>query len=140
LTDTSAAERHSAPCSNRDYDFFYDGLERGELLIQRCRSCGELRNPPSPICPFCRSFDWVAEARSGKGSIYSYIVHHYPPLPGFETPHPVAVVALEEGIRFTGAMDGTPPDALAIDLPVEAEFLRRCNVASVRFVLSRDEK
>ena len=27
---------HNAPCSNRDFDFFYRGLEEERLLVQRC--------------------------------------------------------------------------------------------------------
>lgn len=73
---------------------------------------------------------------SGVGSIFSYMVHHHPPMPGFQTPHPVAVIALDEGIRFVAAMDGTAPEALKIGLPVQAEFFRRDAVATVRFKLA----
>ena len=38
---------HNAPCSNKDFDFFYRGLEEGQLLAQKCAACGVLRNPPS---------------------------------------------------------------------------------------------
>ena len=127
------ARRHAAPCSNGDYDFFYEGLEDGRLLIQKCSTCGRLRNPPSPSCPECGALDWSAEAMAGTGEIYSYIVHHYPALPGFETPHPVAVIALDEGIRFTAAMDGAPLDRVRIGARVAAEFLRRGPIATVRF-------
>jgi len=124
---------HNAPCSNRDYDFFYAGLEEGRLLIQRCSACGALRNPPSPSCPECRSLKWTAEPMSGEGEVFSYMVHYHPPLPGFASPHPVAVVALKEGVRFVAAMDGTPVESIAIGMPVRAEFIRRGEVASVRF-------
>jgi uncharacterized OB-fold protein len=124
---------HNAPCSNRDFDFFYRGLESEQLLVQRCARCGVLRNPPSPSCPSCRSFEWDTVPLSGRGRIHSYTVHYHPPLPGFATPHPVALVGMEEGVRFLGAMDGTDPSRLAIDLPVEAEFLQRDDVAAVRF-------
>jgi uncharacterized OB-fold protein len=134
--DDKAAEVHRAPGSNRDFDFFYVGLERGQLLAQKCQGCGELRNPPSPACPTCHSQDWAAEVLSGRGTIYSYMVHHHPPLPAFATPHPVVIAELEEGVRFLAAMDGTPPEAIAIGLPVEAEFLRREDVASFRFRLA----
>jgi uncharacterized protein len=124
---------HHAPCSNRDYDFFYAGLEQGHLLVQRCTPCGTLRNPPAPACPRCRSFDWTARPMSGRGTVFSHVVHRHPPLPGFASPHPVALIELEEGVRFVGAMDGTPLDAVAVGLPVAAEFLRRGDVAAIRF-------
>ncbi|MDR2858384.1 MAG: hypothetical protein LBV50_11125, partial [Novosphingobium sp.] len=39
---------HNAPCSNRDFDFFYKGLEDGQLLAQQCQTCSTLRSLPSP--------------------------------------------------------------------------------------------
>jgi uncharacterized protein len=124
---------HSAPLSNRDFDFFYDGLERHELLIQRCRHCDRLRNPPGPRCPGCGSTEWDAVRSTGEGKLYSYTVHHHPPLPGFETPHPIGVVELTEGVRLLGGMDGTPLAEIEIGMPLEIEFLRRGEVASFRF-------
>lgn len=135
-SQAEADKDHNAPCSNRDYDFFYAGLERNVLLAQSCSSCGTLRNPPLPSCPSCLSLEWAPRQLSGRGTIYSYIVHHYPPLDGFASPHPVAVVTLDEGVRFTGALDGTAPQEVAIGLPVEAEFVRRGDFASFRFKLA----
>ena len=125
---------HNAPCSNKDFDFFYRGLEEGKLLAQKCAACGVLRNPPSPCCPRCHSLAWQATPLSGR--IHSYTVHYHPPLPGFSTPHPVALVTLEEGIRFIGAMDGTPIERMSIDAPVSIEFLRRGAIAAFRFTLA----
>lgn len=124
---------HNAPCSNRDFDFFYRGLEAGQLLIQKCKGCGTLRSLPTPLCGTCRSFEWDAVPLAGTGRIHSFVIHHYPPLPGFETPHPIAVINMDEGVRMMGAMDATPAEALAIDLPVTVEFLRRGEVAAFRF-------
>lgn len=131
-----AGRGHNAPCSNRDFDFFYRGLEAQQLLIQKCGGCGTLRGLPTPACAECRSFDWQAVPVSGEGWIHSFVIHHYPPLPGFETPHPIAVVDLAEGVRLVAAMDGTAPDDLEIGAPVTAEFLRRGDVAAFRFRLS----
>src|SRR5579862_8852784 len=103
VTSTMSDEKqkkHAAPCSNRDFDFFYEGLEARQLLVQRCERCKQLRAPPAPMCPSCHSLRWTAEPVSGKGQIYSYTVHYHPPLPGFAVPHPVGVVSLVEGIRF----------------------------------------
>jgi uncharacterized protein len=127
------AKRHAAPCSNRDYDFFYDGLEDKKLLIQCCSDCGTLRNPPSPMCAQCRSLRWVGSEMSGAGTLHSYTVHYHPPMPGFDLPHPVGVVSLDEGIRFLGGLDAIRLDALAIGIRVQAEFFRRGAVASLRF-------
>lgn len=132
----SDAPGHNAPCSNRDFDFFYAGLEAGQLRVQRCTACGTLRSLPSPGCGACQSLEWDAVALSGHGHIHSYTVHHHPPLPGFPTPHPIALANMSEGVRMMGAMDGTAPEALHIDSPIRVEFVRRAGVAGFRFTLA----
>jgi uncharacterized OB-fold protein len=124
---------HNAPCSNKDFDFFYRGLEQSQVLVQKCARCGTLRNPPSPGCGECRSLEWDAVPLSGEGVVHSFTVHHHPPLPGFATPHPVVLADMAEGIRLIGAMDGTDPDAVKIGMLVRFEFLRRGEVAAFRF-------
>lgn len=141
MTTASASQQlgasgHNAPCSNKDFDFFYRGLEEGRLFAQKCCKCGLLRNPPTPACARCHSLVWEPVQLSGCGRIHSYTVHHHPPLPGFAVPHPIALVSMEEGVRFIGAMDGTPLASLAIDLPVTIEFCRRGTVAAFRFKLA----
>ena len=41
-----------------------------------------------------------------QGEVYSYVVHHHPPVPGRETPFVVALVELEEGVRMVGERRG----------------------------------
>jgi len=123
-----------AHCSNKDYNFFYDGLSEGKLLIQKCDSCGELRTPPGPMCPKCNSLKWTAVPAKGTGKVYSYTIHHYPPLPNYETPHPVAVVEMAEGVRFLGAVFDIPVDKVAIGLPVKAVFSKMGKLPMFHFV------
>lgn len=132
MTDASA-RGHNAPCSNRDFDFFYRGLEEQQLLVQKCANCGQIRSLPSPGCENCASLEWEPVTLSGGGEIYSYVTHYHPPLPGFGAPHPVALVLMDEGVRLLGAMDGTDPDTLKIGQRVKAEFLKRDTVAAFRF-------
>lgn len=124
---------HNAPCSNRDFDFFYRGLEAEKLLAQKCSECGRLRTLPSPACGTCRSLEWTEAQLSGEGTVFSFVTHHHPPLPGFQVPHVVAVIELQEGERLVGAMDGTDPANVAVGNPVRVEFLRRGDVAAYRF-------
>lgn len=128
-------QRHRAPVSGKDTHFYYNGLEDGKLLIQKCDSCGTLRNPPSPGCGTCSSTEWSPHELTGPGTIYSYTVHYHPPLPNFETPHPIAVAEFD-GVRVVGAMDGTDPEAIAIGKTVIVEFLRRGEAAGMRFKLA----
>jgi uncharacterized OB-fold protein len=134
MADVAVAGRgHNAPCSNKDFDFFYEGLEAGRVLVQKCGGCGVLRNPPSPACAQCRSLAWDAVPLSGDGVVHSYTVHHHPPIPGFTTPHPVVLAEMVEGVRLLGAMDGTPANEVRIGMPLRFEFLRRGDVAAFRF-------
>ena len=59
-----------APAISPDTEFFWDGLREHKLLIQRCAGCGQLRHPPRPMCPNCRSLDWNTIESSGRGAIY----------------------------------------------------------------------
>lgn len=130
------SENSADICSNKDYGFFYEGLRNRKILIQKCEICGLLRNPPSPMCSSCNSLDWHAVEMAGKGSIFSYTIHHYPAIPGFDTPHPIGVIELDEGVRMVAGLDGILFDRIEIGAPVQAEFITRSGVASVRFRLS----
>ncbi|HEX5366256.1 MAG TPA: OB-fold domain-containing protein [Acidimicrobiales bacterium] len=108
-----------APRADRDTAPFWDGVARGELVIQRCEDCHELRHPPGPMCPACRSLRWDTVTASGRGTIFSAIVPRYPELPGFEYPYVVVLVALEEGPRLVANLRGAPPGDARIGAPVE---------------------
>jgi uncharacterized OB-fold protein len=111
------------PGFTEDTLHFWEGLKRKELLIQRCASCAKLRHPPEPMCPHCRSLDWDTIRASGRGTIYSFVVMHYPPIPAFDYPNPVALIELEEGVRVVSNVVGVAREELAIGLPVAAEFV-----------------
>jgi uncharacterized OB-fold protein/acyl dehydratase len=112
------------PAVNQDTSFFWEGARRGELLIQRCSSCGALRHPPRPACPSCRSLEWETQRASGRGTVHSYVVHHHPPVPGFDPPYVVALVELEEGTRLISNLVEVDPAEVAIGMPVEIVFDR----------------
>ena len=102
---------------NQDTDFFWEGTEQGELRIQKCNACGLLRHPPGPVCPACHAMDRGFVVASGRGTIFSFLVHHAPKMPGRELPVTIALVELEEGVRFVADVRGNPED-LAIGDPV----------------------
>ena len=109
---------------NRDSAFFWEGVEKGELRIQRCGSCGTLRHPPRPMCAHCHSLAWESVVASGRGEVYSFVVHHHPPVYGFETPFAIALVELEEGTRIVGNVTDIAPADLRVGQPVEVKFVR----------------
>jgi uncharacterized OB-fold protein len=111
------------PVISPDTQFFWDGLRAGELRIQRWGDV--LRHPPGPVDPsgdLSTTPDYVVA--SGRGTVYSYIVHHHPQVPGKQTPFVVALVELDEGVRVLGELVGVEPDTVHIGLNVRAAFLR----------------
>ncbi len=115
--------RRPRPAMNQDTRFFWDGAKRGELLIQRCSSCGTLRHPPRTMCGECGSLEWDTVRASGRGEVFSFVVMHHPPVPGFEMPYVVALVALEEGTRIVTSIPEVDPAHVNIGMPVEVDFL-----------------
>ncbi len=110
------------PPRGRDNAFFWDGVDAGELRIQRCAGCGELHHPPRPMCHACHSVEWDWVVSSGRGTVHSFVVYHRPIVPPFEAPYVVAVVELEEGTRLVTNVVGVPPGEVHIDMPVECHF------------------
>jgi uncharacterized OB-fold protein len=111
-----------APPVGRDNAYFWEGVEAGELRIQRCNACGVLRHPPSPLCDRCGSSDMGYQVASGRGVVYSHVTHHYPPLPGVERPHVVLLVELEEGVRIVSEL--AEPAEVSIGMPVQVAFTK----------------
>jgi uncharacterized OB-fold protein len=111
------------PVRNQDTDFFWEGTQQGELRIQRCNACGELRHPPGPVCPTCHAMDRGHVVASGRGTVFSFLVHHAPKMPGRELPLTIALVELEEGLRVVADVRGNPED-LAIGDSVVVGFDR----------------
>ena len=71
----------------------------------------------------CAARDVSVFAASGKGRLYSYVIHHRS-VPGFTPPYAIAVVELEEGPRMMTNITECPqtPEALQLDMPVEVAF------------------
>ena len=90
------------------------------MLVQRCTSCGALRHPPLPACAVCGSLDWDTVESSGRGTLYSYVVVHYPQVPSFEYPLPIGLIELEEGIRVVANLDGMAREEIQIGMPLQA--------------------
>jgi uncharacterized protein len=108
-----------------DTAFFWAGTAAGELRIQRCARCGTLRHPPGPMCPACgTAADGGYVVAAGTGEVFSYVVHHHPPVPGKQLPMVVALVQLPEGVRMVGEIPGLRPDQVRIGLPVRVTFVR----------------
>lgn len=117
------------PMIGRDSRFFWDGTAIGELRIQQCNACGALRHPPGPACPECHVLDRGYVVAAGTGTVFSYVVHRYPPVPGKELPIVIALIDLDEGVRMVGEVVDALPDSggedeIAIGMRVRVDWNR----------------
>lgn len=102
---------------------FWSAGREGVLRLQRCRACGHLRYPPSPVCPRCldERAEWAAT--SGRGEILSYAVFHRAYRKDWEprVPYAVLLVQLDDGPRMLSDFEGDPT-GLTVGRRVQAAF------------------
>ncbi len=128
---------------------YWEAARRGELVIQRCTSCGARRFPPRPMCPACQCCDHEWQRMSGEGRIWSYVMPHPPLLPAFAAiaPYNVVVVELADdpSIRMVGnvvtsaagEINEVGAAAISIGARVRAVFSRVADdVVLTRWVLA----
>lgn len=120
--DDLDGSRMMRPQASRDTQFFWEGVAAHELRIQK-REDGTLQHPPVPALwkPKDEATDYLVA--SGRGTVYSYVVHHAPKVPGRQLPFVIALVELEEGVRMLGELRGVDPEAVRIGQPVTVDFL-----------------
>lgn len=111
------------PALTQDNAFWFEGAQAHRLLIQHCTSCGTLRHPPLPACGTCGSLEWDTVESSGRGTLYSYVVVHYPQVPSFEYPLPIGLVELEEGTRVVANLADVATQDIQVGMAVRAEFV-----------------
>ena len=114
------------PASSKDTKFFWDGVNAHELRLQK-RADGTLQHPPVPALWLSADHEPVAETdyvvASGKGTVFSFVVHHAPKVPGRTLPFVIALVELEEGVRMLGELRNTDPAEVEIGMPVRAMYI-----------------
>jgi len=111
------------PALTQDNAFWFEGARQHRLLIQRCKECGTLRHPPRPMCSECRSYEWDVVDASGRGTVYSFVVNHYPQVPAFDYPLAVGLIELEEGTRLVANVIGVEPSDIRVGMAVEVEWV-----------------
>ena len=114
---------------------FWEACRRGELLIQRCKSCREYQFYPRGICATCWTTDISWVKASGKATVWTYTVTNQNRSPGFaeEVPYVLAVVELEEGVKMFTNIVKCDPKNVIIGMPVEVTFAQATNQISVPY-------
>jgi uncharacterized protein len=103
---------------------FWAAASRHELVVQRCVRCALLRHYPQPMCPGCRSMEWVWVQVSGRGTIYTFTVTYqaFHTAWAGEVPYVVATIELEEGVRLVSDIAVDDVEIVEIGMPVEVFF------------------
>jgi uncharacterized OB-fold protein len=125
VPDDLDADSAMRPASSRDTKFFWDGVNAHELRVQK-RDDGTLVHPPVPAL-------WLDAKRevqesdylvaSGNGTVFSFVVHHAPKVPGRTLPFVIALVELEEGVKMLGELRNVDPSTVEIGMPVRAMYI-----------------
>jgi uncharacterized OB-fold protein len=124
--------------------FFWDGVARHELWIQRCQTCGHYLHYPKILCRFCQSEDVAGERVSGRATLYTWTVAVQPFLPFYvdRIPYIVATVELVEqrGLMFMSQIVECAEEDLRIDLPLEVVFVELAPELTLPFFRPADAR
>jgi hypothetical protein len=71
------------------------------------------------MCDVCGSQEWDSIRASGRGTIHTFTVIHYPQFPGYDYPIVSIIVDLEEGERMASTLVDCKPEDCAIGMAVE---------------------
>ena len=115
-------EQMIRPAASRDNQFFWDGINAHELRIQK-RPDGTLQHPPAPALWNDKDVPTDYVVASGKGTVFSFVVHHAPQVPGRTLPFVIALVELSEGVRMLGELRGVDPATVEIGMNVRATYI-----------------
>lgn len=121
-TSNAVAPTRIPPIATTDSKFFWDAADREEFVGQQCGDCAQFSFPPRPMCPHCHSLNRKEVQLSGRGTLHAWVIPRHPAPYGFAEAPIVAVIALEEGIRFVSNVVGVAIADLKPDMPVEVCF------------------
>ena len=114
---------------------FWEGAQRGELLLPRCGGCEELNWYPAPACRYCGRASGSEGGNSGSQSwspvsgratlfSWSHVTRALFKPYASKAPYVTGLVALDEDprVRLVTLLVDCEPSALTIDMPVEVVF------------------
>lgn len=127
MSAPKTAEEIPYPIPAADWETrgYWEGAGRGELVLQRCRTCGTVQHRPRGVCAQCLADAPEHFVASGRGEIYTFSVVRQNGMPIFRDhlPYVVAYIALEEGPQILSHVVGCAPEAVQIGMAVQAEFV-----------------
>jgi uncharacterized OB-fold protein len=115
---------HPAPYASWETRGWWEGAGRGELVLQRCMSCGIVQHKPRALCAKCLTDTLEHFVASGRGTVHTFTVTHQNMVAPFRDhlPYVLAYVELAEGPRVLTNVVGCDPAEVTIGMPVVADF------------------
>lgn len=120
-------------------------LNQNRLMGMKCRDCGDMRVPPQPLCPSCRSTDLELLDLSGRGTLKTFTIITVAPPDmaargyGPEQPYCTGVVSLAEGCAVVARIEGlnlSDPESIRIGTEMKAGFLHQGEAEELDTVLT----
>jgi uncharacterized OB-fold protein len=93
------------PAIEPEMERFWQSAARGELVVERCDSCGLHVFPLRGICRRCLNRSMSLVVVEPPGVLYSFTINHHPWAPGMG-PYALGIVDVPglDGIRFVGLL------------------------------------
>jgi len=128
-------EPRLAPQRDIESEFYWQGLENGELLLQRCTHCRKTRFPAMPGCCYCGASGCEVVRASGRGRLYSWVVvhHAFNAQLADQVPYAIGTVELEEGCRLVARLDRWQD--LSHESPLTLYFVEHDDWTEARFAV-----
>jgi uncharacterized OB-fold protein len=103
---------------------YWEAARDKRLVVQECRSCGQVWHPPLPRCPHCHAADPGWRQVPGDGTVYTYTIVRHATHFAFagEIPYVLAIVELAEGPRLVTTIAGIATEDVRVGLPVRVAF------------------
>jgi uncharacterized protein len=111
------------PAANAQTVGWWEAASDHRLVVQACASCGKIRHPPGPVCPYCRSLEAVWKDLPGTGHVYTYTVVRQAFVPALADRIPYVVVAVElegaQGVRMVSNLVDVDPKDVEVGMTVD---------------------
>ena len=106
------------------HDDFWAWCDKGELRLQRCRTCGRVSWPVVSACEYCGSDQLAFEAMSGRGKLVSWCAFERDYYKGLmPLPYETILVELEEGAMFVSNPSEAGWQDVEPGAPVKVAFI-----------------
>lgn len=114
------------PVADSLSQFFWDGVNKHQLLILQCNHCGKFIHWPRDLCRFCLSTDLSPTVVSGRATLDTWTEPYQSADPYFaaRVPYILAIVELpeQEHLKLVTNIVDCPADDLRIGMDLTVDF------------------